>query len=77
MQLHCTGGNLFCASFIESLLPDIDLCQLDTAERRFQIGWCSGVIRDECVFCKATRVEATHTPWGSAMTGTFLNFRKT
>jgi hypothetical protein len=39
--------------FFESLLQDIDLCQLDSVERQFQIGWYPGVIRDEChsFFC--------------------------
>jgi hypothetical protein len=31
--------------FFESLLHDIDLCQLEATARRFQIGWCSPIYR--------------------------------
>jgi hypothetical protein len=31
--------------FFDSLLQDIDLCQLEATERRFQIGWCSPIYR--------------------------------
>jgi hypothetical protein len=36
------------SQFFESLLYNIDLCQLEVLAKAFQIGWCSGVIRDEC-----------------------------
>jgi hypothetical protein len=39
---------LLCTKFFESLLHNIDLCQLEVAERLFQIGWCSGEIWNEC-----------------------------
>jgi len=34
--------------FFESLLHDIDLCQLEALARGFQIGWCPRAIWDEC-----------------------------
>ncbi len=49
MQLHCTVTQLLCILFFDSLLHDIDLCQLEASARRFQIGWCSRVIWDECL----------------------------
>lgn len=45
MQLHCTIGILLCILFFESLLHDIDLCQLEATARQFQIGWCSPIFR--------------------------------
>jgi len=48
VQNHCTLVVLLCQMFFESLLHDIDLCQLEALPRRFQIGWCPGAIRDEC-----------------------------
>jgi hypothetical protein len=48
VHLHCTVEVLVCTQFFESLLQDIDLCQLEATARRFQIGWCFGEIRNEC-----------------------------
>ena len=48
MHLRRTVSPLFCTSFFESLLQNIDLCQLDALARECQIGWCSEVIRNEC-----------------------------
>jgi hypothetical protein len=36
---------LLCILFFESLLQDIDLCQLEATARQFQIGWCSPIYR--------------------------------
>jgi hypothetical protein len=43
--VHCTVGILLCTLFFESLLHDIDLCQLEVFVRPFGIGWCSPIYR--------------------------------
>jgi hypothetical protein len=48
VQIQCIVTKLLCIKFFESLLHNIDLCQLEVAERPIQIGWCSGEIWNEC-----------------------------
>jgi hypothetical protein len=48
VQIQCIVAKLLCTKFFESLLHNIDLCQLEVAERLFQIGWRSREIWNEC-----------------------------
>jgi hypothetical protein len=49
VQIGCTDIKLLCAEFVESLLLNIDLCQLEVFARTSSIGWCHEEIRDECL----------------------------